>query len=398
LKIEENLLKKYADVLINFALNSGEGLKKGEIVLLMVPDVAKPLLKELNIAVLRAGGQPIIRLLPTGIDRDTYQNASDEQLKFFPKKYTKALIDMIDHQVSILADTDLKELEGIAPEKILLMLNSKKEVRKWTEDKEYRGKFTWTIGLYPTKAMADEAGLTMEEYWNEIVRACFLDLDNPIVKWKKILEEQEKIKNKLDKMPIKLLQVKGKNIDLGIAFGDKRKWLGGGGRNVPSFEIFTSPDWRGTNGKVSFDQPLFMYGNKIKGISLEFKDGKVVKAYAERGQDILEKMISQKNADKVGEFSLTDKRFSRISKFMANTLFDENIGGKYGNMHIALGLAYKEAYTGNVQAMKAADWKKLGFNQSPEHKDIINTQDKTVTAVLKSGKKKVIYSDGQFRV
>lgn len=397
-KENKQILEKYADVLVNFALNSGEGVKKGEKVLLMVPDSAKPLLKELNIAVLRSGAFPIIRLLPTGLDRDTYENASDEQLKFFPRNYTKALTDLIDHQISILADTDLKELEGIAPEKIVTALNSRKETRKWLEDKEYKGKFTWTIGLYPTKAEAKEAGLTIHEYWRQIVKACFLDLADPIKKWREILDEQEKIKAKLDKMPITKLHITGKNINLEITLGQNRKWLGGSGRNIPSFEIFTSPDWRGTNGKVSFDQPLYMYGNKIQGIALEFKNGKVVSAKAKRGQKLLEQMISQENANKIGEFSLTDKKFSRITKFMANTLFDENIGGQYGNMHIALGLAYKEAYTGDIEKMKKADWKRLGFNESPEHKDIINTQDKTVTAILNSGKEKIIYSEGEFRV
>ena len=141
-----------------------------------------------------------------------------------------------------------------------------------------------------------------------------------------------------------------------------------------------------------------MYGNKITDIRLEFKSGKVVKATAKRGQKMLEQMISRKNADKVGEFSLTDRRFSRITKFMANTLYDENIGDTYGNSHIALGLAYREGYDGDVSKVSKAELRELGFNMSAEHKDIINTQKKTVTATLKNGRKKVIYKDGLFLV
>ena len=187
-------------------------------------------------------------------------------------------------------------------------------------------------------------------------------------------------------------------LDLTVKVGDKRKWLGGSGRNIPSYELFISPDCRGTEGYIKFDQPLFMYGNKIKDIELWFEKGKVVRAHASYNKSLLEKMIERKNADMVGEFSLTDKKFSRIHKFMANTLYDENVGGKYGNMHIALGLAYKESYTGDIKSMKKADWKKYGFNHSPEHKDIINTEKKTVTATLRNGKTKVIYKDGEFRV
>ena len=398
-KPDEILLKKYADILVKFALNSGKGLKKGEVVICYVPDVAKPLLKELQKSILEAGGHPLLRMLPTGgFDKMMYEIASDEQLKFFPKKYKKALTDLIDHQIGILADTNLKELETVDPTKILMSMDSNKKTREWLEDKEYRGHFTWTIGLYPTKAMADETGLTLEEYWEQVIRACYLDKKDPIKEWTNILIAQEKIKAKLDSLKIESVHIEGAKIDLTIKIGKMLKWLGGSGRNIPSYELFTSPDWRGTEGYIYFNQPLYMYGNKITDIRLEFKSGKVVKATAKRGQKMLEQMISRKNADKVGEFSLTDRRFSRITKFMANTLYDENIGDTYGNSHIALGLAYREGYDGDVSKVSKAELRELGFNMSAEHKDIINTQKKTVTATLKNGRKKVIYKDGLFLV
>ena len=183
-----------------------------------------------------------------------------------------------------------------------------------------------------------------------------------------------------------------------LTLGAKRKWLGASGANIPSFEIFTSPDWRGTNGHIYFDLPLYRYGNVIKDIYLEFNNGKVVKARAKKNQKLLEQLIKQKNADKVGEFSLTDKRFSKITEFMANTLYDENYGGKYGNTHIALGTSYHDAYSGATKKMKIKDWEKLGFNESPEHTDIIAKQDRTVTAVLKNKTKKTIYQHGKFTI
>ncbi len=107
-------------------------------------------------------------------------------------------------------------------------------------------------------------------------------------------------------------------------------------------------------------------------------------------------MIAQKNADKIGEFSLTDKKFSKISKFMANTLYDENFGGEFGNSHLAVGTSYHECYTGNVKSMTSEDWERLGFNESVEHCDIINTNPKTIEAIMKNGTKKIIYKNGQF--
>ena len=103
-----------------------------------------------------------------------------------------------------------------------------------------------------------------------------------------------------------------------------------------------------------------------------------------------------KGANKVGEFSLTDKRFSKINTFMANTLFDENYGGKYGNCHVALGSSYADTYTGNPRELTKAKKQRLGFNDSALHWDFVNTEKKRVVAHLKSGKNITIYENGQF--
>jgi aminopeptidase len=101
-------------------------------------------------------------------------------------------------------------------------------------------------------------------------------------------------------------------------------------------------------------------------------------------------------ARQVGEFSLTDRRFSRINRFMAHTLFDENYGGRFGNCHLALGSAYANTYAGNPRKLSPALKVKLGFNQSALHWDFVNTEEKRVTAVLADGARKVIYANGEF--
>jgi len=116
------------------------------------------------------------------------------------------------------------------------------------------------------------------------------------------------------------------------------------------------------------------------------------------GENILKEMIKVENADKIGEFSLTDIKFSKINRFMAETLFDENIGGSYGNSHIALGNAYKDSYTGNPAKVSKAKWKEMGYNESAIHTDIISTENKEITAFLEDGSRKVIYRNGHFLV
>jgi aminopeptidase len=203
---------------------------------------------------------------------------------------------------------------------------------------------------------------------------------------------------RLNKLPIDKLHVTAKETDLWITLGKKRRWLGGSGRNIPSFEIFTSPDWRGTNGKIFFDLPLYRYGNIIKDISLEFKNGVIVSASAKKNEKLLGELIAQKNANKIGEYSLTDTRFSKITKFMADTLYDENFGGKFGNTHLAVGKSYHDTYNGDASKVSEKDFERLGFNQSPEHTDIIATSNRIVTAVMLDGSERVIYKDGHFAV
>lgn len=399
------ILKRYAEVLVTFALNGGKGVSRGDVVWVVVPDVAKPLMAEIRKVILDAGAHVLLRYIPTSNDgrhmrlaRDFYERANKEQLTFFPKKYYKGLVDTIDHQLSIIADTDPHELKGISPARIMESNKSAKPFMDWRDEKERRGKFSWTLALYGTEAMAKEAGMGERAFWNQIVKACFLDKRDPVKEWQRVFNMIYGFERKLNKMPIDKMHIEGKDVNLWITLGEKRRWLGGRGANIPSFELFTSPDRRGTEGWIKFNQPLYRYGNLIEGIRLEFKKGRVVKATAKKNQSVLREMIKVQNADMVGEFSLTDRRLSRITKFMANTLFDENMGGRYGNTHIALGKSYTDAYTGNQARVTKAGWNKLGFNNSAVHTDIISTTDRTVTAILKNGNEKIIYKNGQFVV
>jgi len=337
-----------------------------------------------------------MRLMPTGFDHDFFELANDDQLTFFPSDYLKKRTELLDHSLSIIADVYPDELKNISPEKIMKALSSKRPYMEWLTHKENQGKFTWTVALWGTEAKAKEVGLTLEEYWQQIIEACYLDTEDPVAEWKKINASQEFIKKTLNEMDIQWLHIQGLDVDLHVQLGSDRAWNGGSGRNVPSFEIFTSPDWRGTNGWIRFNQPVYRYGQVMRDIRLEFSNGLVTKAEAKVGQALLDEMLKTENANKIGEYSLTDKRMSRISHVMAETLFDENISGPFGNTHLAIGRSYHDCFKGNPADITAAEWAERGYNQSAEHTDIISTTDRTVTATLKSGEERIIYQDGQF--
>ncbi len=394
----EKILEKYADVLVNFALNSGKGVKPNEVVLLQVSECAKPLLITLRAAVLKAGAYPIIQYFPDDMMRDFYGLSNNDQLKFFPAKYLRGKIDEIDHSIDILSETDMYELKGIDPKKIMMSHLAYKPYKEWRNAKEGKGKYTWTLALYGTKAMSDEAKMSLEEYWKEIIKACYLNVSNPVVKWKEVQKEVVRVKNKLTSMKIDRVRVKSKSTDLTIGIGEDRQWLAGSGRNIPSFEVFVSPDWRRTEGHIQFTEPLYCYGNLIDGVKLEFEKGLVVRSSAKKGQKVLKEMIATKDADKIGEFSLTDGRLSKITKFMAETLYDENVGGKYGNTHIALGMSYKDSYKGDQDKVMKNEWRRMGYNDSVVHTDIVSTENRIVTAYSKNGSSSVIYKGGKFTI
>lgn len=392
----KKVLENYARVMVDFALGKGKGIKPKEVVYLQFDVEAKPLAVAVFKRILEVGAYPILKPSDETFEKAMFENASDDQLKFFPKKYTKTLIDTIDHRVYLIAPTNPFLLKNVDPKKIIMANSQKQALRRWLFEKEDKGKLTWSLCLYGTEGMAKEAGLTIEQFWKQIIDACYLDEADPIAKWKKTFREIEALKDKLNSLPVEKFHIVSEKTDLYISLGKKRKWEGGRGANIPSFEIFTSPDWRGVTGKIFFNFPLYRYGNIIENIQLEFKEGRVVKATADKNEKLLREMISQKNADKIGEFSLTDKRFSKISRFMANTLYDENFGGDYGNSHLAVGTSYHDCYIGDIKSMKKKDWEKLGYNESIEHCDIINTNPKTVTAILTDNTEKLIYKDGLF--
>ncbi len=396
-KPPQRILDNYAKVFIRFALRDGKGIKKGDVVSLNVPENAKPMLLSLRREVLKAGGHPIVKYRPDEITKEFFDYANKKQLTFFPEKMLKGYVDEIDHLVSIIADTNKKELEKVDPKKIMLASDSKKQLSDWLTEKENKGKFTWTLGLYATEAMAKEAGVSLKQYWNQIIKACHLDAEDPIKEWKKADKEIKRLTKKLDSLKIEKVRVESQGTDLTVGLGPGRKWMGGRGRNIPSFEVFISPNKHLTEGKIEFDQPLYRYGNLIKGIKLEFKKGKVVKASAKKGEKTLKEMIKVKGADMAGEFSLTDKNLSRIDRFMGETLFDENFGGDYGNTHIALGKSYKDSYPGDPNKVSKKEWEKLGYNDSSVHTDIVSTKNRKVTAWTKKGKM-VIYEDGEFKI
>lgn len=398
--LTENNLEKYADVLLwGLATAKKSALKKNEIVLIQYDLPALRLAEILYGRLLTMGIQPVQRMVSTfGMELSFYQKANPKQLTFIAPG-DRELYNNINGRIFLHAPESLTHLKNIDPARIGKAVVSRKVLKDILDRREEQRKYSWTLCILPTNELARQAKMTLNQYTAQVIKGCYLDCADPVGQWQHIHKEVTAIKERLSALPVKYFHMESANVDLKITPGAKRKWAGVSGHNVPSFEIFISPDWRGTDGVYYANLPSFRSGNYVKDVRITFVKGQAVKVEASEGEEFAKKQLAMDaGARRVGEYSLTDKRFSRIDRFMAETLFDENFGGKEGNCHIALGSSYSDTFSGNPAKLTPALKKELGFNDSALHWDLVNTEPKTVTAHLADGKKILVYDRGLFKI
>lgn len=391
--------EKYCDVLI-WALKTArkENFEKNDVILIRYDLAAIRMAEILHAKLLDMGMNPIPRMgLTWSMERSFFEKANNRQLVFLTPG-EKELFKRLNGSLYLYAPESLTHLSRIDPKRIGKAAVARKPLRDILDRRDEQGRFGWSLCMVPTPELAKHARLSMKQYTAQVIKASYLHKRDPVKEWKTIYKNAMVIKKWVNNMEVGYYHVESRNLDLKITPGKNRKWIGLSGHNVPSFEIFLSPDWRGTVGTYFANQPSFRSGNYVEDVRIEFRKGNAVRIEAKTGEDFVVKQLSMdKGAKRVGEFSLTDKRFSKIDKFMANTLYDENYGGRYGNCHLALGSSYSNTYAGDPSRLTKEKKRKLGFNDSALHWDLVNTEEKRVTAYLRSGEKAVIYENGMFK-
>ncbi len=397
--LTDTQLKRYADVLLwGLKTARSKPFKKGEVVLVRFNLDAIRLAEILESRILEMGLNPVRRMNPTPeMEKNFYGLANRRQLVFDPPGEAE-LYRHLNGSIFLSAPASITHLSAIDPKKISRFTLSKKFLRDILEEREQAGRFSWTLCMLPTAELARHAGMNEADYAKQIVKACFLNRRDPVKQWRAVYKNAASIKRWINSMAVKYYHIESATVDLKITPGEQRRWIGISGHNIPSFELFVSPDWRGTSGVYYADQPSYRSGNLVKGVRLTFKKGVAVAVDAQSGSDFVKKQLKMdRGASRLGEFSLTDKRFSKINRFMANTLFDENFGGRWGNCHVALGASYADTYSGNVQSLTKEKKARLGFNDSALHWDLVNTEKKRVVAHLADGCRTTIYENGCFK-
>ncbi|MHB8907730.1 MAG: aminopeptidase [Syntrophales bacterium] len=397
--LKERYLERYADVLIwGVKTARRKRFRKGDAILIQYDHAALRLAEILYDRLIAAGLNPLSRMgLTVAMERSFFRKANGGQLVFRPPG-EKELCENVHGRIFLHAPDSLTHLKDVDPARIGKAIVARKPLRDILERREQEGVYGWTLCTLPTPELAAQAKTTPELYTEQIIRACYLDRRDPVGEWETIRRDATAIKEWLSGMKAASLHIESEGCDLRITPGAERKWAGVSGHNIPSFELFISPDWRGTEGTYTANLPSYRSGNYVEGVRLTFVKGAAVTITAEKGEAFTAKQLRMdRGASRIGEFSLTDRRFSRIDRFMADTLFDENFGGEFGNCHIALGASYADTYTGDPALLTREVKQKLGFNDSALHWDLVNTEDKTVTAHLTTGERIVIYEKGRFR-
>ncbi|MFZ2199455.1 MAG: aminopeptidase [Microgenomates group bacterium] len=315
-------------------------VKAKEKVLITVSQDGMPLGKAVFIEVLKRGAYPVFDLEATGMSYAFFEQANEWQLNYVPEEMIKTKVAWADCYIRIYSEFNSRELAQVDPAKLAIRSKLMRPLMDPMIDSE-----RWVLTYYPTPAMAQEAGVSYDWLKQFYFDSCLVD-------YKKMEHDLKALEQLMDKGSE--IHVVGKMTDLYVNIAGRTACACYGDCNIPDGECFLAPVTDGVNGEVYFDLPTLAYGSEVSGIHLDFKDGKVIKAAAERGESALLKMLeTDPGAKYLGEFAI-GANFN-IKRAMLNTLFDEKIGG---TIHMALGRAYKSKKGG-------------GENESAIHWDIV---------------------------
>ncbi|MFD3163608.1 aminopeptidase [Herpetosiphon sp. NSE202] len=324
-------------------------MQPNELLRIQGEAIAKPLLYALYREALHAGAMIIPRIIDPVFSEILFKEGNDAQLQFSPSTLTHE-IETMSTWCDIYSEINTKQFNHIDQERQQLRSQAASSVQALFNAKAAQNHLRWCDVIYPTQAFAQDAGMSLWDFEDLVVKACLLDQPDPVKAWQTIYQQQQKITDFLN--TCRTIRMQGPGVDLSYRCDD-RIWINcAGKRNLPDGEVFTAPIEDSVNGRLSISHPSLYLGNLVSGIQLVIEAGKVTQASAEQGQDFLHTMLElDAGARFIGEvaFGLNPG----ITQPTGQTIFDEKMAG---TMHLALGNAYPECG---------------GTNQSTLHWDLV---------------------------
>jgi aminopeptidase len=310
----------------------------GQQILIGSSTLGQDPVRALHRAVLQRGAWPLLRLTPPGLGEDFYRYAGDVHLDgFAPLELLE--LQQIDGLINIDAPANTRALGSAEPALVTRAARARKAIQ------ETRLSRRWCGSLWPTQALAQQAGMSLDEYAGFVAGALFLDQEDSVAAWQALSARQDTLVKRLSTASEIRIEAEGTDLTLRV---DGRTWINSDGRrNMPSGEVFTGPHERSANGAVRFDIPSSPRGVEVSEIELQFRDGEVVDARAQRGDDYLQAALAtDAGARYLGELGIGTN--VGIDRPTGSILFDEKMAG---TVHLAIGRSYPETGGQNESAL-----------------------------------------------
>jgi aminopeptidase len=396
---------KYTTALAALAVRQGANVQPGQVVALASEPGKEAMARAIAEAAYAAGAKFVdLTVYDVYLKRARALHADRDSLGYVPPWLGARVLALGDERaarISLSGPVAPHALDDVDPELISLdMLPRLRESMKVLND----ASTNWTIVPCPTAGWATlvhprlEPAAALERLWGEIAHICRLDEPDPIAVWEQRLAQLTRVSRALTELALDGVRFEGPGTDLTIGLLPSSKWVAAkfntvGGiehqPNIPTEEVFTTPDPARVDGVVRSTKPLFTSGTTVTGLEVRFEGGRAVQVDAEQGAEVMRGMIATDDgAARLGEVALVDRegRIGPLDTVFFDTLLDENAAS-----HIALGQAYQLAVGDPVDIPRA--------NESVVHTDfMIGGNEVAVTGILGNGEQVPLLRDGTWQV
>ncbi|WP_414055377.1 aminopeptidase [Macrococcus equi] len=404
----EAIVKKYAQTVVAVGLN----VQAGQTVVINADIDAIDFVREVTKAAYERGAKEVIQKLTDGPSTQmTFEHAPLEVFETIPQYKVDEINDFVTNKVAhlrVYSQTPelLKEAD---PKKIAAQAKALGEANKDFARAVGRYDFSWCIVAFPNEAWGE---LVFPELKGEaaklklleaMIKAVRVDQDDPIAAWKLHNENINSKARQLNDKAYDKLHYKSATTDVEIGLTKGHVWLGASTVNadgveiqvnMPTEEVFTSPDYRRVNGVIGNTRPLAYQGAIIDDFKLTFKDGVVTDFEAGVGYDVLENMLNNdEGARRLGEIALVpdDSPISNSGILYYNTLYDEN-----ASCHVALGRSFPNAIQ-DGKSLSKDELMDKGLNQSLIHVDfMMGSSDLSIDGIKEDGTVEPVFRDGNW--